>query len=512
MASNNAPTHDFAPAWLKIPLVENTRPLGSDSEREGHISRREEHRASYGRRPRESDQPRLHETGRDQEGKRKSYFLPRHHPVDSDDDTQHYFNSRQFGSGSSVSHSAQSQPSVLRRPHSRHDFRDPSYHSKYGFSHHGESAEGFGNVKAKSKQLVSSSGPNMEAVNGKGKGVSGNNFHQEFPSLHGESADVLSTQPPQVNGGVWKNPRNAKVHGTIISKKIHLVQRPIKTDLGVETQSTSPSGVSTLPGNTANSLKPNSLGSVVSQGSKTNDSTQARCSLFKPLVPAAKQTSQVKKPNRDGVRLSSKEPMTNGLGITRSSSATSTSQPLSNSGSRSKSTPTPPPHMEILIKNPKTRGNKGEFLKALQSEEGGRNELYQKNDNHQKRSDEDFSQLHDDRETCVNGINIEKVSFRDEEESEDVNILSSSLEAEERLLREMGWKEECLDDDDYAPLTEEELQEFHDLTQKLQVNERKNGIQRNFHLNWSPKRVPAMANVVLPVDADWSSSSDSDSD
>ncbi|XP_076353175.1 vasculin-like protein 1 [Tachypleus tridentatus] len=512
MASNNAPTHDFAPAWLKIPLVENTRPLGSDSEREGHISRREEHRASYGRRPRESDQPRIHETGRDKEGKRKSYFLPRHHPVDSDDDSQHYFNSRQFDSGSSVSHSAQSHTSVLRRPHSRHDFRDPSYHSKYGFSHHGEPAEGFGSVKTKSKQLASSLGPNMEAVSERGKGVSGNNFHQEFPSLHGESADVFSTQPPQVNGGVWKNPRNAKVHGTIISKKIHLVQRPVKTDLGVEMQSTSPSGVSTLPGNTTNGLKSNALGSVASQGSKSNDPTQPRFSLFKPLVPAAKQTSQVKKPARDGVRLPSKEPMTNGLGITRSSSATSTSQPLSNSGSRSKSTPTPPPHMEILIKNPKTRGNKGEFLKALQSD--GRNVMCQKNDNYQKRSDEEFSQLHDngDREFCVNGMNIKKLSLMDEQESEDVTVLSSSLEAEERLLREMGWKEECLDDDDYAPLTEEELEEFHNLTQKLQTSERKNGIQRNFHLNWSPKRVPSIANVVLPVDADWSSSSDSDSD
>ncbi|XP_013784208.1 vasculin-like [Limulus polyphemus] len=223
----------------------------------------------------------------------------------------------------------------------------------------------------------------------------------------------------------------------------------------------------------------------------------------------------MKKPIGEGVILSSKETMTNGFGITRLNSATA-SQPLSSSSSRSKSIPTPPPHMEILIKNPKARGNKSDFLKGLQSEI---NELDQKDDNYQKRlggsktDENELSQLNDDidREHCVNGINIEKISIKDEEESEDTNMLSSSLEAEERLLREMGWKEECLDDDDYAPLTEEELQEFHNLTQKLQVNERKNGIQRNFHLSWSPKHISPLANV-LPVNTNWSSSSDTDSD
>ena len=40
------------------------------------------------------------------------------------------------------------------------------------------------------------------------------------------------------------------------------------------------------------------------------------------------------------------------------------------------------------------------------------------------------------------------------------SILSSSLEAEQRLLREMGWREEDADDSLFAPLTEDEVKEF----------------------------------------------------
>ena len=51
------------------------------------------------------------------------------------------------------------------------------------------------------------------------------------------------------------------------------------------------------------------------------------------------------------------------------------------------------------------------------------------------------------------------------------SILSSSLEAEQRLLKEMGWKEE--EDDFYEPLTEDEVREFRDLivARKSQASE-----------------------------------------
>ncbi|KAL3203594.1 hypothetical protein MRX96_011958 [Rhipicephalus microplus] len=84
--------------------------------------------------------------------------------------------------------------------------------------------------------------------------------------------------------------------------------------------------------------------------------------------------------------------------------------------------------------------------------------------------------------------------------------LSSSLEAEQRLLREMGWKEEASDDDTYAPLTEEELREFQNLT-KL----RPTALPDRVAL-WSPRRV---TNLAIPLGngcSSSSSSSDSESD
>lgn len=53
-------------------------------------------------------------------------------------------------------------------------------------------------------------------------------------------------------------------------------------------------------------------------------------------------------------------------------------------------------------------------------------------------------------------------------------LLSSSLEAEHRLLKEMGWQEESEDDEACAPLTEDEMREFQTISDQLQ----RNGLRR----------------------------------
>ncbi|XP_030624187.1 vasculin [Chanos chanos] len=59
-------------------------------------------------------------------------------------------------------------------------------------------------------------------------------------------------------------------------------------------------------------------------------------------------------------------------------------------------------------------------------------------------------------------------------------VLSSSLEAEHRLLKEMGWQEESENDETCAPLTEDELKEFQAISEQLQRNGlRKNGFLKN---------------------------------
>ncbi|XP_072272502.1 vasculin [Pyxicephalus adspersus] len=69
-------------------------------------------------------------------------------------------------------------------------------------------------------------------------------------------------------------------------------------------------------------------------------------------------------------------------------------------------------------------------------------------------------------------------------------VLSSSLEAEHRLLKEMGWQEDSENDETYAPLTEDEMREFQVISQQLQKNgPRKNYLPKNglsFELRFDP--------------------------
>ncbi|XP_049628970.1 vasculin-like isoform X2 [Suncus etruscus] len=60
------------------------------------------------------------------------------------------------------------------------------------------------------------------------------------------------------------------------------------------------------------------------------------------------------------------------------------------------------------------------------------------------------------------------------------DVLSSSLEAEHRLLKEMGWQEDSENDETCAPLTEDEMREFQVISEQLQKNGLwKNGISKN---------------------------------
>ncbi|KAL1439457.1 hypothetical protein MTO96_010202 [Rhipicephalus appendiculatus] len=70
----------------------------------------------------------------------------------------------------------------------------------------------------------------------------------------------------------------------------------------------------------------------------------------------------------------------------------------------------------------------------------------------------------------------------------------------------MGWKEEASDDDTYAPLTEEELREFQNLT-KL----RPTALPDRAAL-WSPRRATNLATPLGNGCSSSSSSSDSESD
>ncbi|XP_075688734.1 vasculin-like protein 1 isoform X2 [Rhinoderma darwinii] len=83
--------------------------------------------------------------------------------------------------------------------------------------------------------------------------------------------------------------------------------------------------------------------------------------------------------------------------------------------------------------------------------------------------------------------------------------LSYSLEAEHRLLKEMGWQESPENDEDCLPLTEEELQEFHIKSQQL----RRNGTRQNGFLR-QPRRCALLFAWRGPLTPDPSECSESD--
>ncbi|NXD45477.1 GPBP1 protein, partial [Copsychus sechellarum] len=96
------------------------------------------------------------------------------------------------------------------------------------------------------------------------------------------------------------------------------------------------------------------------------------------------------------------------------------------------------------------------------------------------------------------------------------NVLSSSLEAEHRLLKEMGWQEDSENDETYAPLTEDEMREFQVISEQLQKNGlRKNGILKNgliYNFKFSPWKNSAFKPALENEDSETSSSDTSDDD
>lgn len=144
---------------------------------------------------------------------------------------------------------------------------------------------------------------------------------------------------------------------------------------------------------------------------------------------------------------------------------------------------------------------KSEFLKALKDEQDA-----------DQTEDRDGDKLEDVQRPCPLDHN--------DNSSEHINVgghhngisgdgrkerLSYSLEAEHRLLKEMGWQESPENDEDCLPLTEEELREFHIKSQQL----RRNGTGQNGFLR-QPRRCALLFAWRGPLTPDPSECSDSE--
>ncbi|XP_027526343.1 vasculin-like isoform X2 [Neopelma chrysocephalum] len=179
-----------------------------------------------------------------------------------------------------------------------------------------------------------------------------------------------------------------------------------------------------------------------------------------------------------------------------------------------------------LTKLTRMRNDKSEFLKALKQD---RVEEEREDKDHagQEKDDESFNLHNSISPHHARDINR---NFENEIPQENGNaqqiiqssafpqadVLSSSLEAEHRLLKEMGWQEDSENDETCAPLTEDEMREFQIISEQLQKNGlRKNGILKNgliCDFKFSPWKNSTFKPALENEDSETSSSDTSDDD
>ncbi|EMP34086.1 Vasculin-like protein 1 [Chelonia mydas] len=141
-------------------------------------------------------------------------------------------------------------------------------------------------------------------------------------------------------------------------------------------------------------------------------------------------------------------------------------------GSTSPSSTTPPieissSRLTKLMR--RTADKKSEFLKALKDDRNGE---ITENRECDKLEDMEGSSTPEPKENWEENCHQNGLSLPLMEEGEN---LSHSLEAEHRLLKEMGWQEYPENDENYLPLTEDELKEFQVKSEEL----RRNGFGKN---------------------------------
>ncbi|XP_008827849.2 vasculin-like protein 1 [Nannospalax galili] len=107
----------------------------------------------------------------------------------------------------------------------------------------------------------------------------------------------------------------------------------------------------------------------------------------------------------------------------------------------------------------RTTDRKSEFLKTLKDDHNGHLSENRDSDKLEDLEDNATPEPKEKGENCLqNGLSVPIM--------EEGEVLSHSLEAEHRLLKEMGWQEYPENDESCLPLTEDELKEFHMKTEQ----------------------------------------------
>ncbi|XP_015725779.1 vasculin-like protein 1 [Coturnix japonica] len=277
---------------------------------------------------------------------------------------------------------------------------------------------------------------------------------EDFPSLNPEAGRHNNQNKPLgTPSGVWENPPSAKQ-----PTKMLVIKKVSKEDPAAAFSAAFTSPVSHLAnGNKATTIVPSVYKNLVP----------------KPAAPPSKPSPW--KANRNehkpGSLSSSRDSaFTSPVSVTKPAVLASGS--VLTSPKESPSSTTPP--IEICSSRltklmRRTTDKKSEFLKALKDDRNGEITESRECD---KLDDMESNSTPEPKENWEENCHQNGLSLPLPEEGEN---LSHSLEAEHRLLKEMGWQEYPENDENYLPLTEDELKEF----QIKSEQRRRNGFGKN---------------------------------
>lgn len=455
--------HDFVPAWLSFSTPQSTKSSAGVVEKHGEHLPRGEGRLGVSRRRHNSsdgffNNGPLRTTG-------DSWHQPsllRHDSVDS---------------GVSKGTNPSSQPGWHGTSRGQQD--GPVQRGGNGSNGTGSGGHRHRNGSALRKNAALQDKQPSETREEKNADKKKPQFEEEdFPSLNPEPGkQVIQSKQTGTPTGVWENPPSAK--------------QPLKMLVIKKISKDDPSAFSAA------------FASPVPHLSNGNNKTSPSGPIvYKNLVPKPATSSTKPGPWKANGR----EPKSSSF-FNRDSSFTSpvlAPAPVLSSPKEGTASVTPPLELSISRLTRMTRrvpDKKSEFLKALKDEQDP-----------DQTEDRDGDKLEDVQSQCPLDHN--------DNSSEHINVgshhngisgdgrkdrLSYSLEAEHRLLKEMGWQESPENDEDCLPLTEEELREFHIKSQQL----RRNGTGQNGLIR-QPRRCALLFAWRGPLTPDPSECSDSD--
>uniref|UniRef100_A0A667YJE2 GC-rich promoter binding protein 1 like 1 n=1 Tax=Myripristis murdjan TaxID=586833 RepID=A0A667YJE2_9TELE len=474
--------HDFVPAWLNFSTPQPAKSPAANLEKQGEPHHHRDSRTAVSRRRHNSSDgffnngPLRAPAG---DGWQQPSLLLRHDSVDS--------GVAKGGHGGLAGGSCWKEaPSWHGAPRGAQDgHHHQGRHPKRGGGdrdRQGGHRQRNGNFHPRKGAPYQDKFPNEERKDDKLKFV-----EEDFPSLNPETTGKPGTQMRAVapHAGVWENPPSGK---QMVSKML-VIKKVSKED---------PS--------TAFSAGFASAGALPTNGSKA---PIAGSSVYKNLVPkpavAPTKSTQWKPSGREvtksGLHMPGRDSVfTSPVSAAKPSTPTSVpphSTPKEHSSSTTPPIDIAPSRLKLMRRGP---DRKSEFLRALKDEGTG-----------EKTNVDDFiTPKPYSEEVChENGLSY---SLSDS----DTEHLSSSLEAEHRLLKAMGWQEYPENDDNFLPLTEDELREFQTKTEQL----KRNGVQRNgvlprargVTLHFTPWRSVAEAHVEEGSESETSSSSQTSDD